>query len=47
MENYKEASTPMPTNCYMDADAAEVDVDQTEYRGIIGSLLYLTASRPT
>jgi len=46
MENCKEASTPMPTNCYMDADAARVVVDQTKYRGLIGSLLYLTASRP-
>jgi len=46
MENYKEALTPMPTNCYMDADTTGVVVDQTNYRGLIGSLLYLTASRP-
>jgi len=46
MENCKEASTPMPTNCCMDVDAAGVAVDQTKYRGLIGFLLYLTASRP-
>jgi len=46
MENCKEASTPMPTNYYMDVDAAGVAVDKTKYRGLIGSLLYLTTSRP-
>jgi len=46
MESCKEASTPMPSSCYMDADAAGKGVDQTKYRGLIGSLLYLTASRP-
>ena len=30
----------------MDAYAAGKGVDQTKYRGLIGSLLYLTASRP-
>ena len=45
MESCKEASTPMPSSCYMDADAARKCVDQTKYRGLIGSLLYLTASR--
>ena len=46
MENCKEASTPMPSSCYMDADAAGKSIDQTKYRGLIGSLFYLTASRP-
>jgi len=46
MESCKEASTPMPSSCYMDANAAGKGVDQTKYRGLIGSLLYLTASRP-
>jgi len=45
MESCKEASTPMPSSCYMDADAAGKGVDQTKYRGLIGSLLYLTTSR--
>jgi len=46
MESCKEASTLMPSSCYMDADVAGKGVDQTKYRGLIGSLLYLTASRP-
>jgi len=46
MESCKEASTPMRYNCYMDADAAGKRVDQTKYRGLFGSLLYLIASRP-
>jgi len=46
MESCKEASTPMPSSCYMDADVAGKEVDQTKYRGFIGSLLYLTTSRP-
>jgi len=46
MESCKEASTPMPSSCYMDADVAGKGVDQTKYRGLIGFLLYLTASRP-
>jgi len=46
MESCKEASTPMPSSCYMDDDTAGKSVDQTKYRGLIGSLLYLTASRP-
>jgi len=46
MENSKEASTPMSTSCYMDVDLAGMTVDQTKFRGLIGSLLYLTASRP-
>jgi len=46
MENCKEASTPIATRCYLDADETGVDVDQTKFRQLIGSLLYLTASRP-
>jgi len=46
MESCKEASTLMPSSCYMDADATGKNVDRTKYRGLIGSLLYLTASRP-
>jgi len=46
MENYKEISTPMATNCYLDSDEKGTHVDQTKYRGLIGSLLYLSASRP-
>jgi len=46
MESSKEASTPMPSSYYMDVDVAGKGVDQTKYRGLIGSLLYLTTSRP-
>jgi len=46
MENCKEASTLIATGCYLDADETGVDVDQTKFRQLIRSLLYLTASRP-
>ena len=46
MEDCKEAATPIATNCLMDADEAGQPVDSTKYRGLIGSLLYLIASRP-
>ncbi|XP_068475085.1 uncharacterized mitochondrial protein AtMg00810-like [Phaseolus vulgaris] len=46
MESCKEASTPMPSSYYMDANAVGKGVDQTKYRGLIDSLLYLTTSRP-
>ncbi|XP_019179616.1 PREDICTED: uncharacterized protein LOC109174842 [Ipomoea nil] len=37
---------PMSTSLRMDIDNEGKDVDQKNFRGIIGSLLYLTASRP-
>ena len=46
MENCKEAATPIATNCLMDVDEAGQPVESTKYRGLIGSLLYLTASKP-
>jgi len=46
MENCKEAATPIATGCYLDIDEKGANVDQTKYKGLIGSLLYLTASRP-
>jgi len=45
MEDWKEAATPIATNCLMDADEAGKQVDSTKYRGLIGSLLHITASR--
>ncbi|XP_052724055.1 uncharacterized mitochondrial protein AtMg00810-like [Vigna angularis] len=45
MLDCKEAATPMTTNCYLDLDEAGKIVDQKMYRGMIGSLLYLTTSR--
>ena len=46
MDKRKEAATLMATNCYLSMDEKGKLIDQTKYRGIIGSLLYLTASRP-
>ena len=40
------ASTPMSTTTKLDEDKKEKNVDISGYRGMIGSLLYLTASRP-
>ncbi|KAK6146449.1 hypothetical protein DH2020_020318 [Rehmannia glutinosa] len=37
---------PMNTSVKMDMDTDGKPVDQTKYRALIGSLLYLTASRP-
>ena len=38
--------TPMGTNEALNKEDMSVDVDQKLYRGMIGSLLYITASRP-
>ena len=46
MEKCKEASTPMATSTYLDLDEKGKSVDESRYRGMIGSLLYLTVSRP-
>jgi len=36
----------MPTNGHLDLDEGGNKVDQTPYRSMFGSFLYLTASRP-
>ena len=46
MDTTKEVSTLMGTSCYLDKDESGIEVNQTMFRGMIGSLLYLTASRP-
>ncbi|XP_050914934.1 secreted RxLR effector protein 161-like [Lathyrus oleraceus] len=46
MDSYKEMSTPMGSGYYVDQDESGVSIDITKYRVVIGSLLYLTASRP-
>ena len=46
MESRKELSTPMSPTCKLDKDEEGINIDQKLYRGIIGSLLYLTTSRP-
>nr|XP_016445951.1 PREDICTED: uncharacterized mitochondrial protein AtMg00810-like [Nicotiana tabacum] len=46
METSKLIDTPIPTATRLDMDEPGSPVNQTIYRGIIGSLLYLTTSRP-
>jgi hypothetical protein len=46
MEDCKPIKTLMPSNGHLDVDEEGKPVDQTLYRSMIGSLLYLTASRP-
>ncbi|KAK9671871.1 hypothetical protein RND81_12G060300 [Saponaria officinalis] len=46
MENSHEMSTPMAADKKLSLDEDGKPVDETTYRGMIGSLLYLTASRP-
>ncbi|GKG26794.1 hypothetical protein Tco_0402497, partial [Tanacetum coccineum] len=38
--------TPMVDRLKLDEDLMGIPVDQTRFRGIVGSLMYLTASRP-
>ncbi|WVZ83735.1 LOW QUALITY PROTEIN: hypothetical protein U9M48_030851 [Paspalum notatum var. saurae] len=46
MDDCKPIETPMSTREHLDADVDGKSVDQSTYRSMIGSLLYLTASRP-
>ena len=46
MDECKPIKTPMPSNGHLDLDEGGKSVDQTLYHKMIGSLLYLTASRP-
>jgi hypothetical protein len=46
MKNGKPIKTPMGTNGHLDLDIGGKSVDQKVYRSMIGSLLYLCASRP-
>jgi hypothetical protein len=46
LEDSKAIETPMSTTTALDADEEGEHVDQKEYRSMIGSLLYLTATRP-
>jgi hypothetical protein len=45
MKNGKPIKTPMGTNGHLDLDTRGKSVDQKVYRSMIGSLLYLCASR--
>ena len=44
MNQCKSVNTPMSATINLDEDLNGKNVDQTSYRGIIGSLLYLIAS---
>ena len=46
LEDCSSAKTPMATATKLDEDAKGKKVDISVYRGMVGSLLYLTASRP-
>ena len=46
LEEVKAKSTPMGSSVKLDMDEKGKPIDQTKYKGMIGSLLYLTTSRP-
>jgi hypothetical protein len=46
MKDAKPPKTPMGTNGHVDLNKGGKSVDQKAYRSMIGSLLYLCASRP-
>jgi hypothetical protein len=46
MEDSKAMTASMSTTTALDADEEGEHVDQKEYRSMIGSLLYLTATKP-
>nr|GFA96942.1 hypothetical protein [Tanacetum cinerariifolium] len=46
MENYDTVPTPMVEQAKLKLDLVEKPVDHTDYRSMIGSLMYVTSSRP-
>ena len=46
LDSKKHASTPMSSSTKLNVDSSGVEVSPTLYMSIIGSLLYLTVSRP-
>ena len=46
MEDSSTVSTPMVVGCKLSKDDISPDVDQRTYLSMIGSLLYITTSRP-
>ena len=46
MQDYKGVKIPMPTNGHLCTDENGIDFDHKVYLSMIGSLLYLCASRP-
>jgi hypothetical protein len=45
MKNAKPIKTPMGTNGHLDLDIGRKSVDQKVYQSMIGSLIYICASR--
>ena len=46
MDKSRDAKTPMDVNEKLSKDESGESVDEKLYRGMIESMLYLTASRP-
>ena len=46
MEDASSVSTPMVVGCKLSKDDLSPDVDQRTYRSMVGSILYITTSRP-
>ena len=46
MEDIKSVTTPMKTSCRFTKYDDSMSTDQRKYKSIIGSLLYVTTSRP-
>ena len=46
MTDLNGVATPMQTKCHLELNPHGKDVDQKVYRSMIGSLIYLNASRP-
>ena len=46
MDDCKPVGTPIPTSCKLSKEENSPCIDQKLYRSMIGSLLYLTATRP-
>nr|GEV99089.1 reverse transcriptase domain-containing protein [Tanacetum cinerariifolium] len=46
MESCDLVDTPMVEKCKLDEDTQEKAIDPTHYRGMVGTLMYLTSSRP-
>jgi hypothetical protein len=46
MEDCKPFITPMQTNCKLSKDDDSKSTDKRKYRSMIGSLLYVIASKP-
>nr|GEV44566.1 hypothetical protein [Tanacetum cinerariifolium] len=46
MDSCDSVDTPMVDRLKLDEDLSGIPVDQTRFRSIVGSLMYLTASRP-